>query len=341
MTVINSKVAGSFLLGAITAIFASYIIEWHHSHHIHSQKTAYHRTRGDHGGHIENLHEVAERIYWDSRKRASIERRALTHRSLSGPATSLRFDLRIWDFFYPKYNCPLLKERIGRLGDGGKWVCGLRTLLQGRSCLVYSIGSAGDTSFELEVINRTSCEVHTFDHTLEEKLRKQVAKVAGLTFHPVGIGDPDNGAGLQKLDQVMMDLGHEWVDLLKIDIETSEWELFSDFYAAQGASLPATQLLVEFHWNWSAHVPGPAPAITWDQAIIWEVFDKLEADNFRVFAVEPNYYCNQGCCAGDFVEFAFIKVSPGGQICTPVQSTGTSKAGQTVLPHGCITELTS
>ena len=39
-----------------------------------------------------------------------------------------------------------------------------------------------------------------------------------------------------------MDLGHEWVDLLKIDIETSEWELFSDFYALEGATLPATQV---------------------------------------------------------------------------------------------------
>lgn len=37
--------------------------------------------------------------------------------------------------------------------------------------------------------------MHTFDHTLGEKVRKQVAKVAGLSFHPVGIGDPDNGAG--------------------------------------------------------------------------------------------------------------------------------------------------
>lgn len=44
----------------------------------------------------------------------------------------------------------------------------------------------------------------------------------------------------------MMDLGHEWVDLLKVDIETSEWELFSDFYASEGASLPATQAGIHF-----------------------------------------------------------------------------------------------
>lgn len=47
------------------------------------------------------------------------------------------------------------------VGDGGKWVCGLRYLLQGRSCLVYSLGSAGDTSFEMEILSKTSCQVQS------------------------------------------------------------------------------------------------------------------------------------------------------------------------------------
>lgn len=72
---------------------------------------------GDHVDHIGDLHDLAEEIYWDSRERASAERRALSRSAVSGPATTLRFDLRVWDFFYPKYNCPLLKERIGRLGE--------------------------------------------------------------------------------------------------------------------------------------------------------------------------------------------------------------------------------
>ncbi len=41
-------------------------------------------------------------------------------------------------------------------------------------------------------------------------------------------------AGLQTLDQIMGDLGHMWVDMLKIDIESYEWELFKDFYATPG-----------------------------------------------------------------------------------------------------------
>ena len=44
MAVINSKVAGSFLLGVITAIFASWVVDWQHVHHIGFQKTASRRT---------------------------------------------------------------------------------------------------------------------------------------------------------------------------------------------------------------------------------------------------------------------------------------------------------
>ena len=48
----------------------------------------------------------------------------------------------VWDFFLPTYNCPL-KEKVGIVpaeGDNGKWLCGVRTLLQRPGCLVYSFG---------------------------------------------------------------------------------------------------------------------------------------------------------------------------------------------------------
>ena len=47
----------------------------------------------------------------------------------------------------------------GRIGDGGKWVCGMRMLQEMKHCLVYSLGSQGDTSFEDEFLERTICEV--------------------------------------------------------------------------------------------------------------------------------------------------------------------------------------
>ncbi|XP_035710956.1 uncharacterized protein LOC118436614 [Folsomia candida] len=30
-----------------------------------------------------------------------------------------------WDYFLPQFSCPYTVQRIGTLGDGGKWVCGM------------------------------------------------------------------------------------------------------------------------------------------------------------------------------------------------------------------------
>ena len=45
--------------------------------------------------------------------------------------------------------------QVGELpknGDGGKWVCGLRTLLQRKECVIYSFGSNGEASFEKGIL---------------------------------------------------------------------------------------------------------------------------------------------------------------------------------------------
>ena len=56
----------------------------------------------------------------------------------------------------------------GRVGDGGKWVCGMRMLQEMKHCLVYSLGSQGDTSFEDEFLDRTICEVCRPPHPILE-----------------------------------------------------------------------------------------------------------------------------------------------------------------------------
>ena len=128
-------------------------------------------------------------------------------------------------------------------------------------------------------------------------------------------------SGMQSLTRLMSDLGHDWIDVLKMDIEQHEWELLRDFYSREEATLPVTQLMIEFHFYG-------------DLAIVWEVLDKLLADNFRVFAVEPNYYCRDGLCARDLLEFALIKVAPNGNLCVPSQDHDQSIAGGHMLP-GC------
>ena len=71
------------------------------------------------------------------------------------------------DFFPPAFNCPHELERIGALGDGGKWLCGLSRLESKPDCVVYSIGAAAHASFEAELLARTRfCEVWGFDFTV-------------------------------------------------------------------------------------------------------------------------------------------------------------------------------
>ena len=63
------------------------------------------------------------------------------------------------------------------LGDGGKVSCGLRYLLQDRPCLAYSLGSAGDTTFEQEIVKRTSCQV--------EHVSQAAASLARVSAKPI------------------------------------------------------------------------------------------------------------------------------------------------------------
>jgi hypothetical protein len=53
-----------------------------------------------------------------------------------------------WDLFEPTVDCTT-KERIGHIGDGGKWLCNLRSVIQRRNpepCVVYSFGVSNDVS---------------------------------------------------------------------------------------------------------------------------------------------------------------------------------------------------
>ena len=163
--------------------------------------------------HLELSHtrrSYTEEIYNESRDRAQRERAKLPDAAYSTPNSDLGDFRRIWDFYTPDYNCPLLKERVGRLGDGGKWVCGLRALLEDRPCIVYSVGSNGETTFEVDMLNRTSCEVHTFDPTLSNETQSSMAAaVPEMQFHPIGIGRGENTTlaglsdkGMHSLEQV-------------------------------------------------------------------------------------------------------------------------------------------
>jgi len=86
-------------------------------------------------------------------------------------------------FFPPSFDCPHELERIGALGDGGKWTCGMSRLEHKPDCIIYSFGASVrlsrfrlalswtdvgmnyETSFEAELLERTRhCQVWGYDY---------------------------------------------------------------------------------------------------------------------------------------------------------------------------------
>ena len=118
------------------------------------------------------------------------------------------------------------EERAGPAGEGGKWLCDPNRLrARGADCLIYSVGSFDDFSFEEAIMRDVSsaCEIHVFDHTVSNPRNKP----CGVHFHPWGLGgarEPD-GSDLKSLADIVVALGHKGrtIDVLKIDCEGCEW----------------------------------------------------------------------------------------------------------------------
>jgi FkbM family methyltransferase len=160
------------------------------------------------------------------------------------------------------------KLRLGQ-GDGEWTIC--PDHLHERS-LVYSFGLGSNISFDLALINRFHAEVHGFDPTplSQEWLRRQELPQE-FHFHSFGIGGTDGSVEFRlpavhggmnftmsphvsektivtgqvlSLPSILDKLGHNQIDLLKMDVEGAEYEVIPDII--KNADRIA-QLLIEFH----------------------------------------------------------------------------------------------
>ena len=227
--------------------------------------------------------------------------------------------IRLWDYFGPNFNC-VSKERVGKIGDGGKWLCGVRTVLpQKNPCVVYSIGSKGEVSFEVGVQEKLPhCEIHIFDPTLTVGQKEVVNNVLhDIQFHDIGLGGSNgelriknrkslwtqktkNIYQVQTLGTIMSSLGHTWVDVLKIDIEGAEWNVFEKLFEEMQV-IPASQIQLELHF-------------LGDAKPVLHFFENIAERGFRVFSVEPNYYGRTAENARTMVEYSFIQADQNGKI---------------------------
>jgi len=205
--------------------------------------------------------------------------------------------------YEPTFSCAA-ERRLGRPGDGGKWVCdpgaiAAAAAAAGRPCVVYSFGSGGDSSFEAAVhAAAPACAIHTFDHT--------VGAVAGAAlppyvhFHPWAAAGADvAGTPRRGLASIRRELGHPpragggtAIDVLKMDIEGAEYDTLLPWLAA-GDLDGVRQLLVEIH----------SPRRGDWYATTRRLFAALDAAGWVITHKEPNL----GVC-GRMQEYAFLKL---------------------------------
>ncbi|CAL6326074.1 unnamed protein product [Bathycoccus prasinos] len=112
------------------------------------------------------------------------------------------------------------EDRIGNQGEGGKWMCNIDALRDKKDCLIYSIGSNNDFSWEEGVKARApNCVIHVFDHTVVNASNKP----HNVFFHRWGLSEVDSNRNpnLKSLSEISKALGHKdkRVDVFKIDCE--------------------------------------------------------------------------------------------------------------------------
>ena len=215
--------------------------------------------------------------------------------------------LTIWDFFIPAYTCPWDNERVGRFGDGGKWICGMSRYSayeEERALVVYSFGVRDDSSFEEEMLTNTNCEIVAVDFSVDSVRHISLVQYCLLfiltpssqfgdqltaghrnrsTFMKVGLGakdEPFKDPPFYTLKTLMEKHAHDYIDVLKVDIEGGEFDSitrFMDDY--EGEDLPIGQLVMELHLD---------DPIRWDFYKVYAFMERLESFGLRITAYELN-----------------------------------------------------
>lgn len=139
--------------------------------------------------------------------------------------------------------------------------------------VVYSAGVGNNIAWDLAMIERFGVTVHAFDPT-PASVRWIAAQslMPDFRFHPVGLADRDGvarfraprrpdgfnftpadaedrtavAAPVRRVASLMREFGHDFVDVLKLDIEGGEYDVLADLLR-EGP--PVRQLLLEFHHN--------------------------------------------------------------------------------------------
>ena len=130
--------------------------------------------------------------------------------------------------------------------------------------IIYSVGIGEDISFDTRVINKLKCKVFGFDPTpksvefifnqygvsnttgeIKFFLPKNNSHVSGSLLNTSIVNEEDSiPLKFKSLNDIMKSFNHQYIDVLKIDIEGYEYQLIDYIYDNK---VKINQFLVEFH----------------------------------------------------------------------------------------------
>jgi hypothetical protein len=228
----------------------------------------------------------------------------------------------IWDFFPPSWTCPHDVQRVGRFGDGGKWVCGMslyemvpapsfspeivESLQQpvpapDAGLVIYSFGISDDSSFEAEMLKRVpSARIWGYDFSVDGWGPQIPTDQRHRTFfHKIGLAKkekPYASPPLSTLPVLMANNNHSYIDILKIDIEGSEYDAldalmdaFDGIQSASGSSvIPIGQILIEIHLDDGINIENPYLGGDVDFGHFHKWWERLERMGMRPTWMELN-----------------------------------------------------
>jgi FkbM family methyltransferase len=161
------------------------------------------------------------------------------------------------------------KKFIGSETYGGWFISPLNI---NEKSIIYSFGIGENISFDLDLVRMFNCKIFAFDPTPKSRawLKKQILP-ENLKYYEIGLSSKDDTVEMfppknpkhvsfsiisknndttpikmrvARLKTIMQDLGHLKIDILKMDIEGSEYEAIDDILKSE---IKINQILVEFH----------------------------------------------------------------------------------------------
>jgi len=150
----------------------------------------------------------------------------------------------------------------------GAWTMETKSL--SKESIVYSFGVGNDISWDLEMIRRFGCTIYAFDPDPDAiAYLKTIEVPKEFVFSPIGLATHDGvqrfydplkkgrvsrsavkkssrytDLPVKRLETFMQELGHTRIDVLKMDIEGSEFSVIPSI-----TDISIHQILVEIHTN--------------------------------------------------------------------------------------------